>query len=84
MQKRIKHFKVGNPHDDDQLRVEVYPKHKQHDRSDIDVVCFKLKERDMDALIHIYMTPDEGLEIANALSTAAMFWLITNHTGIRQ
>ena len=73
---RIKNFKVGN----EQSYVEVYPKTKKHDRSDIDI--FRLVMNSIDEndgatqLKEVDMTPDEAIELSSTLSLALSFWLI--------
>jgi hypothetical protein len=73
--RRIKNFRIGHP-DDEQLLVEVYPKTKKHDRSDIDIIRLSLKSLDEKESRYFDMTPDEALEIAQALTNAGMFWLM--------
>lgn len=73
LQRRIKNFTCGNL--SEQITVEAYPKKMKHDRSDIDVLRFTMTNSEGEKQV-IDMTPDEALEIAGYLNTAATFWLM--------
>ena len=73
LQRRIKNFTCGNL--SEQITVEAYPKKMKHDSSDIDVLRFTIINMEGEKQV-IDMTPDEALEIAGYLQTAAMFWIM--------
>ena len=78
LKKRIKSFNVGHP-GDHQLLIEVYPKRKKNERhvaDDIDIVRLTLTEADGKRSRILEMTPDEALELAQSLTTAAWGFLV--------
>jgi len=75
--RRFKNFKVG----DEQAYVEAYPKTGKHERSKFDILILVVHELDEKTgkrgeKKEIDMTPDEALQIAGMLMTAANFWLM--------